>query len=195
MPQAKLPDLNAAFVKYRSFGLQCVEIQNFSGAIGALYGINALLPDEYRIEIDSDKYKSLISERIIVVCSDCESEFNYADIKQKKELLPSFQASILGRDYEKTWFCNKCKKTNIISKTKMIKSSLNKPYYLKVVEEPPDKHDGVENMMNYKKRMKKWFYGFLGELEYQLGLYRKEYTSETEDENEKVEDTGETEFD
>lgn len=195
MPQAKLPDLNAAFVKYRSYGLQCVEIQNFSGAIGALYGINALLPDEYRIEIDTVKYLSMISEQITVVCKSCSSEFNYKDIIQKKRLLGSFESSLKGKEYDMIWICKKCNEANVVNKTKMFKSKLNKPYYLKVVEEPPEKHDGVENMMNYKKRMKKWFYTFLGELEYQLGLYRKEYTSESEDGTEKVEEGVEEEFD
>ena len=195
MPQAKLPDLNAAFVKYRSYGLQSVEVQNFSGAIGALYNINALLPDEYRIEINTTKYLLLISEQTLVVCNKCKKEHNYKDILKKRVLLPSFESSLKGKDYETFWICKDCGESNVYDKTKMIHSTLNKPYYLKVVTEPPEKQDGVASMMNYKKRMKKWFYNFLGELEYQLGLYRKEYTSQTEDSEEKDVDTGEEEFD
>lgn len=137
----------------------------------------------------------MIAEQLIVVCKYCNNEFNHKDIKPKKQLLDSFESSLKGRDYENVWICPKCKESNIVEKTKMIKSTLNKPFYLKVVEDPPEKHDGVENMMFYKKRMKKWFYTFLGELEYQLGLYRKEYTREDEENHEGVDDPGDQDFD
>lgn len=191
--QAKLPDINAAFVKYRSYALQCIEIGNFSGAIGGLYNMNALLPDEYRIDIDTNKYLNLISEQRMLVCNECKNEFNFKDIKEKTRLLDSFESALKGQDYEITWKCKKCNNENVKSKTKVIKSSLNKPYYLKVVEEPPEKLDGVEHMMNYKKKIKKWFYNFLGELEYQIGLYRKEYTSQTEENEGNLDDDGKEE--
>lgn len=158
--------------------------------------MNALLPDEYRIDIDTRKYLNLISEQRSLVCNKCKEEFNYKDVKQIKRLLPSFESSIKDKDYEIIWKCKQCKEDNVVSKTKIIKSTLNKPYYLKVVEEPAEKRDGVEHMMNYKKKMKKWFYTFLGELEYQIGLYRKEYTSQTEEsENNNEQDGKEEDYD
>lgn len=175
MPQAKLPDINAAWVRYRNYGLQCIDQRNYSGACAAINEINALFPDEYRVEINTEKHNELMREAIVVVCSNCGTETNYSNIKIFDLLLPLLSSIIAGREYERVWSCPNCKHTNKLQDTKMIKDQHANPFYHKVIPKPPERRSGLEGRRYYHNNMVKWFFESLEEMDHQLGRYRDEY--------------------
>lgn len=191
MPQAKLPDINTAFVKYRTHGLICIDMKNYAGASASLNGINALLPNDYKIEINSAKYNEALKTKISIICNFCNSEINKNDIKIVNLLNPILIQTLTSNEYQKAWFCPQCKKENYLNKTKMVKYTALKPFYLKVIPEPPRKKDGLQTKNTFHHNYVKWFYNFLEELEYQLGLYRIEYISQLTEIGAMVEDGNE----
>lgn len=185
MPQAKLPDSNAAWVRYRNYGLECMDKKNYAGAVGALFEINALFPDAYRVEVNTDKYEQLEQERVILICKQCNKENNYNDVKFYNLLLNTTVSFIAGSGSIKVWGCLECKNENRLLTTKIIKNQLIKPSYHRVMRAPPNRKQSIVDRVAYHNEMVKWFFESLAELDHQLGKYREEYrpTDEIEDEN------------
>lgn len=180
--QAKLPDINAAWVKERTYFFTCRDMHNWSGMILALYAMNALLPDEYRITVNTRKYDNLIEAKIGYICNYCKEEIPEASIEIKKCLAPLVVSYIAQSETRTFWPCPKCNKENLISQTRQIKETLEKPYYIKVVPEPPERKRGIQDRRVYPLELQKWSGIFFQELEHQLGLYRAEYINQLEDE-------------
>ena len=173
MPQAKLPDINAAWVRYKNYALECIDKKNYPGAVAAVNGINAMLPENYRVKIDTDNYKELTQDNIFVVCTDCEKRFKYDDIRIMNLIIPRIfnKPSVT----ERVWICTSCNFHNKVANTKMIKQVHEKPFYYKVIPEAPEQMDGILNRKKYHNEMTKWLYNSLEELDHQLGKYREEY--------------------
>ena len=55
MPQARLPDINTAFIRYRSEVLVGMKKGDWDSMHGSLNGINGLLPQEYQVKISDAK--------------------------------------------------------------------------------------------------------------------------------------------
>lgn len=189
--QAKLPDINAAFVKYRSHFLISIEIPNFSAATASLNGINALLPDEYKVEINTEKYNAAIKTKLLAICPNCKKEIQSKDVKVFDLLLNSIDSLMCGSQTIKMWPCPECHKDNEISKTSWTKDVIQLPAYNKVIPEPPQCKNGLDNRMKYEKEMTSWCYLFLEEIEYQLGIYRREFVAQSADADQLVEQVGE----
>ena len=178
--QAKLPDINAAWVKERTYFFTCRDMHNWSGMILALYAMNALLPDEYRIMVNTRKYNNLTEAKIGYICNNCKGEIEESMVKVQKAIAPLLVSYISSSETKTYWSCHKCNAENLLSQTKLIKETLEKPYYLKVISEPPERKRGIQDRKSYQAEMTKWSGIFFQELEHQLGLYRAEYINEEE---------------
>lgn len=187
VPQAKLPDINNAWVRYRNYGLECIDSRRYAGAVAAVMEINALFPDLYRVKIDSDKYADLMRENRILVCTACTEETNFQLIQTYDLILNATRAIISGRPSEKVWDCPKCKTTQRMIDTKMYKDQHEKPTYFQVIPEPPKRREGAIDRNSFHNEMVKWFYESLEELDHQLGKYRDEYKPQGDDEESIIE--------
>ena len=175
MPQAKLPDINNAWVRYRNFGLQCIMERNYVGAIAAINEINALFPDAYRVEVNTLKYIQSTQDELVAKCTKCNEETNIAELHIFDLLLTTVNSIILNKETEKAWICKSCETINMREKTRMIRREHKKPNYDGVIAEPPKRVDGIQGRTEYHNNMVKWFYDALEELDHQLGKYRAEY--------------------
>ena len=73
MPQARLPDINTAFIRYRSEVLVGMKKGDWDSMHGSLNGINGLLPQEYQVKISDAKYYELVKEDIEYECNSCKN--------------------------------------------------------------------------------------------------------------------------
>jgi len=156
-------------------------MQNWSGAIIALNDMNAFLPDEYRIVINTAEYEDKVNTKIGYICNYCKEEVPHNIIKVKQVLAPMIVNYLSGEEMKSVWFCPKCQKENLLSQTKMIETKLEKPTYLKVVSEPPKQGIGIYNKRAYKTKIAAWLKNFDEEISHQLGLLRQEYLSDMEE--------------
>ncbi len=182
MPQAKLPDINNAWVRYRNYGLESIDSKNYSGAVAAIFEIIALFPETYRCEINTEKWNELEKDVIIYVCGNCSKENNHDEVKIFNLLLDVTTQFISGSNQETVWNCLGCDNQNRLLSTKVIKSQLSKPHYNKVIREPPNRKQGIMDRVQYDNLMRKWFFESLAETDHQLGLYRDEYRPTDEEE-------------
>lgn len=175
MPQAKLPDINAAWSSYRAYGLQCIQYHNYPGMVAAINEMNALLPDEYRVKVDTKEYKELEREDLTVICTACKAETTPNKLVVFSMMIP-ITINHYGKPVlEEVWSCTKCKATNNLTKTRMIRKIKVKPYYNKIMPDPPIRKDGILDRAHYHNELVAWFFDALEELDHQLGKYRAEY--------------------
>ena len=180
MPQAKLPDINAAWVRYRNYCLQCIREQDYPGSIAAINGINALLPLNYKVEINDEKYNEMLRDERKIVCTGCKTELKPEDVKVMNIRKPSITNFTGTVQLEQVWFC-KCRHKNRLSETLMRVKEKKKPSYNQVIPEAPTRQLGIVDRTEFHNKMTKWVYLALEELEYQIGKYRAEYVSADED--------------
>jgi len=180
MVQAKLPDLNNYWIKYHDSGMQFLYNKNYAGLVACIYNMNAILPDEYRVEINTEKYNELSQDKLMVVCSNCNAEIPRNEIKPTDRLLNVLESTILGVRTIKVWVCLNCKQENDFARTKKIKDHHKNPFYYKVIPEPPIQKDGLTGRWQFDNKITRWYFVCLEEIDHQLGLYRKEYEPEGE---------------
>ena len=154
--------------------------------------MNALLPDDYRVEVNTDRYNELSQDKLMVVCSNCDTEIVSNKIKPFEIIVTSIQSAVLGIRMKKVWVCFNCKHENDLVRTKKIKDHHKNPYYYKLIPDCPIQKDGLGSRTGFHNKMAKWFFTSLEEIDHQLGLYRKEYEPESErdDIDEGEEDAG-----
>jgi len=180
MVQAKLPDLNNYWIKYHDIGIHSLYNKNYAGVVACIYNMNALLPDDYRVEINTEKYNELSQDKLMVVCSNCNTEIVYNEIRVYETFLSTLQSMIQNARTERVWNCPKCNEVNQFARTKKIKNHHKNPFYYKVIPEPPIQKDGLTGRHAFHNKMTSWFFTSLEEIDHQLGLYRKEYEPEGE---------------
>lgn len=122
-------------------------------------------------------------------CNHCHKEVQ-DNLITIKDLQVSVLTAILTKSKtEKTWVCINCDFLNILSETEPIHERMpDKPYYLKVVWDHPVKQFGLQGHNTFDNEFSNWFWYFMKELEYQLGLYRIEYRNQHDQEMEGGED-------
>lgn len=171
--------------------MESIDSHKFLNAIGSLYAENGMLPKDYQIQISDQLYNEKIKHSELALCNFCTSEYDSLIDKDKKEerptehdfnvlrvyesVLPSELSFILGKDTDKLWLCPKCHKTNRLAVTKFIKPELQKPFFLGIVPNPPQRNDGIDDVQSYYKKIRKWVWNFLDELEFKMGEYRRNY--------------------
>ena len=188
-PQAALPDLNTAWIKYRTEVLAAIKSKNYNSMFGSLFAINAMLPKDYQVEISDRKYYDKIKQDVIVICNHCSkvcehcidgkgeciAETKRDDIKIKNVIGTILTSILINNKTEKLWQCPKCNKNNILSRTRIIQNVLKEPFFIKIVPSPPSRKDGIIHRREYPKKVEKWAYQFLDELEHQMSKFRLEY--------------------
>lgn len=177
--QSKLPDVNAAIVRHRSNALAALDRNDTYAAAISMSAINALLPDDYRVEENTSKYNSMIRGNSIINCKYCDEEQLYDHLKTFDLLLPFTEQIVSGKKYQKVWVCSSCKKINKFVNTKKITQQYERPFYVKVIPEPP-RQNGLISRLGFSEKFKKWFSIALEELEHQIGLYRADYQAQQE---------------
>ena len=182
MPQAKLPDINNAWVRYRNYGIESIDSQNYSGAVAAIYEMISLFPEKYRVEINTDRYEDLEKDTIIYICGECTAETNLNAVTVFNLTLGLTLAFVSGLESTKVWDCVKCQTRNMLENTQIIRSQEQKPHYHKVIPEPPNRKQGIMDRNAYDNKMRIWFFKALEEVDHQLGKYRDEYKPIDEDE-------------
>jgi len=171
MPQARLPDVGHAFDAYRKKAVDNIKNDQTS-CIGSLYSLNSLLPEEYRIEINTQEYKKKLDLETNAKCSFCTELTDMKKIRITNHLLALPIGNFYDGGFEKIWVCEKCKKINKLLNTTVIKKIPKEPYLLKVVPYPPIRKDGLMDRRDFNKKFEQWAWTFLVEVEAQMAQFR-----------------------
>jgi hypothetical protein len=158
---------------------------NWLGAGGALNAQNAVLPEDYRVIVDTKHYKETVQTGTFYKCLRCEDEIPVQDIEFVKLLNNSIDKMYYKENYSEFWFCPKrgCGHRNRKSQSEKITERKQEPFYLNCVWEPPAKKAGLATRFGFKQRFQEWFYAYQKELEHQIGRYRAEYQSQNPDDD------------
>lgn len=182
MPQARLPDINTAFITYRREVLLNLKSERYSSVFGSLFALNALLPEKYRIEISTPKYDAAIrdKEKMLAVCKSCTEQVERSMIKPLVVIQPFTRYIITEPTTEKIWFCPKCNAENLLSDTHFIQTVLKEPSFHGVVPSPVQRHEGLMARSAYHKTITSWVWLFLDELEEKMALFRDDNWTKTD---------------
>lgn len=195
--QAKLPDVNAAIVRYRSQALDAVKTGDYDMAVSCINFINADLPEDFKVTVSTELYNSIVEDRKTVPCNYCKSyEIILKDGKPEKtdKLIPT-QCSIteiqqydLEMDWleqilsnkktKRMWLCTKCGKANEMDVTKIKVIKYQEPFYLKIMPSAPRRKRGIQQKASYDNQFKRWFDIAMSEIESQISRYRTEYAAQ-----------------
>lgn len=200
MGQSLLIDMNSGWYKHKTELNEGLRTRNYNECEGALDELNALLPDEYTVLIDTELYNEKMKGNMVALCNHCTTKYDDPANKEKPKkgptrvdvekmekqelLLPSMDRMIYGKETDTFWTCPGCHKDNRLSETRFKRSVLQKPYYLKVVPEPPKHKPGIDDRTNFHYKFEKWAHRFLTELNKQARQFRHDYKpkdGETED--------------
>ena len=176
MPQARLPDINTAFIRYRSEVLVGMKKGDWDSMHGSLNGINGLLPQEYQVKISDAKYYELVKEDIEYECNSCKNNDGTPSNIPKEQiegftLYPDSVQLLLGA-VGKVWICPKCNKVQRLKDTNVVITKLENPYFLGVVPEPPNKKQGLMDKLTFEKKVGSGGGQMLNELEHIMALFR-----------------------
>jgi hypothetical protein len=171
--QAYLPDINTAYISYRGEAIRSIKSEHYDSAFGALYSLNALLPEEYKVKISSIEYEEATKQDLKTICNNCKEKIDYKQIKVFDLLLPLLNNMITGKTYERVWLCPLCKNSNKLEKTEFIQEVLQEPCLLKCVPKPPERKDGLLDRNSYDRKVTRWLWNMLSELEGRMSAFRE----------------------
>lgn len=204
MPQARLPDINAAFTKHRNEVIGSIRSQSYDNVFGALYALNALLPEEpiveetgnpkYRVVVSDIDYRNLTKPTVKCRCYHCSRDSLYDDVKVFDMLLPLDLQTTIGKKYQKSWFCPLCNKVCKIRPDDFSESSVKEPSFIGVVPKPPRRQEGLMDRSSYHRKVTQWAWTMLDELENKMAQFRDDNWTKKDsfDGDEVDEDSGET---
>jgi len=176
--QSKLPDLNNYWKQYHAEGESALLRYDYEGCVNAVDCMNALMPEEYRLEINTAKYEELLKNNDLVCCIKCKKE---QDWNIMNLLLPLIESIIEKSKTYKAWICLECKYENKVLKSKLIKPKIKEPFYLKVIPKAHKVPAGLERRTSFNTKMSVWWHNAKVEIDHQLALIRQEYKSDDED--------------
>ena len=184
--------------------------KDYDGAIAGLYNLNGCLTGDYIVTISNRDYEKSTHVENFFQCNFCtmtideivnkdqEDEFKkkievpteipYNKIEIFDMILSTIEGLVLGSKTVKAWICPNCKKENTKdNEWNIIIPKKEKPFYRKVVPEPPIRRHGLSTKLGYNDKFSDWFYNFLEEIQVSMRDYRIEYISQT---GHDMEDTG-----
>ena len=193
-----LPDISHNFGYYKNLAINNIQRKDFDGAKSALFNLNTSLGVDYLVNISTEQYQAAIKEQLMFQCSHCfqtekkiinegeddeytkeiqvPSEIPDKEVKVFDLLLPLVSSIISKSKTKRVWICPRCENQNDMSTTSKILATREKPYYLKVVPDPPIQQKGLDRLFPHV--FTRWFYNFLEEITSQEVAYRKEYSSQ-----------------
>lgn len=203
--QAKLPDINAAIVRYRSQALESVKTGDYDMAVSSINFINADLPEDYKVQVSTSLYNSIVEDRKIIACDYCTSkefvlkdgkltptgkyiptECSLSEITQFDLELDWLEQILSGQKTKRVWNCTKCNKLNDMDVSKIKIKKYQAPFYLKIMPEAPRRKRGIQGRSSYDNDFKKWFDTAMSEIESQISKYRAEYAAQEAREEVKI---------
>ena len=195
--QAKLPDVNAAIVRYRSKALEAVETKDYDMAVSCINFINADLPEEFKVQVSTELYSSIVEDRKIIPCEHCTSketilkdgkltttgkyiptECSMTEITQYDLEMDWLESILSGQKTKRVWNCTKCGKSNDMDVSKIKIKKYKAPFYLKIMPDAPRRKRGIQGRSSYDNEFKKWFDIAMSEIESQISKYRTEYAAQ-----------------
>ena len=194
MPQARLPDINAAFTKHRNESITSLKSGDYDAVFGALYALNALLPDtvdeddsnklKYRVVISDIEFQKLVKHTVYVECYHCKEDSIF-DTVIRFELAPDIDIQVLTKiKKEEVWICPECTKINRLARTRELdlisETQLKEPYFLGVMPKPPTRRDGLNDRSKFHQAMVKWSWSMLDELEAKMAQFRDDNWTKNE---------------
>lgn len=193
MPQARLPDVNTAFIMYRREAIVSLKSFDHRGSWGALNCINALLPDKYRVVLDNDRFKDETRITFIYCCGKCNEQTDKKDIDIYDKFLNSLEILTSDKTTIEVWKCPKCYYINNRIDTNIIKDELGHPSFLHTIPLPPKRKNGLLGRAKYRKEFTAWAWNFLYELEERMAQFRDDNWSKESEYKESDVDTSEEE--
>lgn len=179
--QARLPDINTAYIKYRNKAFDNIESGHYHLCISALYNLNALLAEPYRVKVSTKDYLEKIKQDIFFKCSKCKEETIKDQIRILNVMVPLLTNFISDKKSVQVWLCPNCSHENILQTTEISQEVLPNPVYFKVVPEPPQRKDGLMSRWTYHIKFTQWAENFLTELEAQMAQFRDDNWSKEDD--------------
>src|SRR3990167_2370765 len=140
--QARLPDINTAIIRHRNNALQCFAGNDDVGAALSISAWNALMPDEYKVEVNTIKYNKLVAEKKTISCDYCKEDIPYNEIEFYDILLSRFESFLTGKKWKKCWRCKDCEKENTVNLAKIKIIKFQQPDYIKIIPDPPQRGAG-----------------------------------------------------
>ena len=197
--QASLPDINTQFKTDKTKAISSCDWQNWDDAIGCIYSINALLPENYQVTISTAKYIDEMKANLFGICGFCEHEIpEFDSIPKYDVMLGKSVQLLLDKRSTKIWVCPDCHNENNLESTTTIIDKKQEPYYSKIIPRPPEYKQAFGGRTAYNRAMKDWFWNAMNELNHAMMKYRMEYKGKDETENpefneilDKAEGTGE----
>lgn len=174
--------MNAAIVRHRSNALQALDQNEFNKAAISLGAINALLPEEYQVEVNTVKYYALIEAKHTITCLQCNEVMPIIEARVYELLLSSIDRLIVGTKTRKVWDCPKCKEVNDFYSSPKNTIEFQKPFFTKVIPELPARQ-GFRDRVGFNQKFVIWFDIVIAELEHQIGLYRADYQAQQDDQS------------
>jgi len=124
-------------------------------------------------------------EEIINKGEDDENKIQYevpTEIPQNEVMVfderqSPFHSIIRKSNSVKSWICPSCKKSNYMENGQWntVTPRKEKPYYLKIVPDPPINITGITGRLGWDKRFSDWAYNYLEEIQVSMKFYRIEY--------------------
>lgn len=179
--QARLPDINTAIIRYRNHAIYSFTARDNLGCIIALKALNALMPEDYKIELDTKKYEQIVAEKKFLVCCKCSKEIQYDQKLIFPVILTHMDSVVMGSRSAEMWVCPECQADNYLKYTRIKNVSLQEPFYTGVVRQAPKKAFGIIGRTTYQPEFDKWFEDTLEEIEAKIGKYRTDYAAQQDD--------------
>lgn len=178
--QSKLPDVNQAIVKHRGDAITGFLQKNYNMTIISLDSIIALLPEEYKVEVNTEKYEMLSKETNMIFCEECQEDIPRNIIKTFDLDFSYTMQIILNKKSRRVWICPKCDQVSDMEGSKFKTKKFQDPFYLKIIPSPPVRK-GLLNRHTFDSEFAKWFDIALSEIESQIGIYRADYAAQQSD--------------
>ena len=175
--QAKLPDINAALVTHRNAALHAFDINDFTKATISIDAMNSLLPEDYKVEVNTDKYYNLIKSKHKIKCWNCVEVYERNQVQPYEMLLSNIDELILNKKKIWVWYCVKCGSIQPLEGSQTTTEVFKQPFYTGCIPEPPIRK-GLHDRLGHVTKIREWFDIAFKEIEAQIGLYRTEYASQ-----------------
>ena len=175
--QAKLPDINTAIIKHRNDAINGFVQKNYALVKVSLSSINALLPEDYKVEVNTEKYNELIEAKNFVFCEKCQEDIPRKDIMAMEMEYSPVEQVMTQQKKRWIWICPKCENVEDMKNSKFTVQKLQAPYFLKVIPESPQ-HRGLSNRHTFDHEFGIWFEIAMSEIESQIGVYRGDYQAQ-----------------
>ena len=186
--QARLPDINTTLVTYRSAILKALHLQQHAACTKYLYVFNSILPEEYRVKVDSEAWKQKVASKHIAVCYKCSKETEYSTAKKAPEYTSALVCMITGQKKVNRWFCNTCGAYRLAELTDFALDVRAEPSLFGIVQEPPMRWGQGYSKHTYHKAYEAWALDFVKELEAKGSAYRRDWGEQQADDSEGMAD-------